>query len=59
MGAAASWLAATGTAGVIVVAVTGIAMAAGIYGASRRNAVTPDNVNDVPTAPTADVDLAA
>ena len=59
IGAAASWLAATGTAGVIVVAVTGIAMAAGIYGASRRNPVTADNVNDDPTAPTTDLDLAA
>jgi inorganic phosphate transporter, PiT family len=59
MGAGASWLAATGTAGVIVVSVTGIAMAAGIYGASRRNAVTADNVNDVPTAPAAGLDLAA
>ena len=59
VGAAASWLAATGTAGVIVVAVTGIAMAAGIYGASRRNPVTADNVNDDPTAPTTDLDLAA
>ena len=59
VGAAASWLAATGTVGVIVVAVTGIAMAAGIYGASRRNPVTADNVNDDPTAPTTDLDLAA
>jgi inorganic phosphate transporter, PiT family len=59
VGAAASWLAATGTAGVIVVAVTGIAMAAGIYGASRRNPVTADNVNDVPSAPAADLGLAA
>jgi len=59
VGAAASWLAATGTAGVIVVAVTGIAMAAGIYAASRRNPVTADNVNDAPTAPTTDLDLAA
>ena len=59
VGAAASWLAATGTAGVIVVAVTGIAMAAGIYAASRRNPVTADNVNDDPTAPTTDLDLAA
>jgi PiT family inorganic phosphate transporter len=59
VGAAASWLAATGTAGVIVVAVTGMAMAAGIYGASRRNPVTADNVNDDPTAPTTDLDLAA
>ena len=48
VGAAASWLAATGTAGVIVVAVTGIALAAGIYVASRRNAVTAANVNDLP-----------
>ena len=59
VGAAASWLAATGTVGVIVVAVTGIAMAAGIYGASRRNPVTADNVNDDPTTPTTDLDLAA
>jgi PiT family inorganic phosphate transporter len=44
---------------VIVVAVTGIAIAAGIYGASRRNAVTPDNVNDVPPAPAPDLHLAA
>ena len=48
VGAAASWLAATGTAGVIVVAVTGIALASGIYVASRRNAVTAANVNDLP-----------
>ena len=59
VGAAASWLTATGTAGVIVVAVTGVALAAGIYGASRRNPVTADNVNDVPTAPAGDVSLAA
>jgi PiT family inorganic phosphate transporter len=48
VGAAASWLAATGTAGVIVVAVTAVALASGIYVASRRNAVTAANVNDVP-----------
>jgi inorganic phosphate transporter, PiT family len=59
MGAGASWLAATGTAGVVVVAVTGIALAAGIYGASRRNPVTADNVNDVPTAAAADLNVAA
>ena len=47
VGAAASWLAATGTTGVVIVAVTGIAVASGLYTASRRNAVTPDNVNDV------------
>jgi PiT family inorganic phosphate transporter len=54
VGAAASWLAATGTAGVLVVAVTGIALAAGIYAASRRNAVTAANVNDLPR-PAADL----
>jgi PiT family inorganic phosphate transporter len=47
-GAAASWLAATGTGGVIVVGVTGIALASGIYVASRRNPVTAANVNDLP-----------
>ena len=51
VGAAASWLAATGTVGVIVVAVTGIALASGIYVASRRNAVTAANVNDLPRPP--------
>jgi inorganic phosphate transporter, PiT family len=46
MGAAASWLAATGTAGVLVVAVSGVALATGIYVASRRSPVTAANVND-------------
>jgi len=63
VGAAASWVAATGTAGVIVVAVTAVALAAGIYVASRRNAVTAANVTDLqrPTPTPADVaaDLAA
>jgi PiT family inorganic phosphate transporter len=54
VGAAASWLAATGTAGVIVVAVTAVALASGIYVASRRNAVTAANVNDVPRPAAAD-----
>jgi PiT family inorganic phosphate transporter len=49
VGAAASWLAATGTAGVVVVAVSGVAVASGIYVASRSNAVTAANVNDVPS----------
>jgi PiT family inorganic phosphate transporter len=57
VGAAASWLAATGTVGVIVVAVGGVALASGLYAASRRNAVTAANVNDVP--PAAAVELAA
>ena len=48
VGAAASWLAATGTAGVLVVALSGVALASGIYLASRRSAVTADNVTEVP-----------
>jgi len=59
VGAAASWLAATGTVGVIVVAVTGVAMASGIYAASRRTPVTAANVNDVPRPPVGDLDLVA
>jgi len=59
MGAVASSVAATGTAGVIAVAAIGLAVAAGIYGASRRNPVTAHNVNDVPTAPARDLGLAA
>src|SRR3954465_10069180 len=54
-GAAASWLAATGAAGVLVVAVTGVALASGLYLASRRNPVTADNVNDLPQPPAAEV----
>jgi PiT family inorganic phosphate transporter len=46
VGAAASWLAATGTAGVVVVGVSGVAVASGIYNASRRTQVTAANVND-------------
>src|SRR3954454_5498606 len=48
VGAAASWLAATGTVGVIVVGVPGVAVPSGIYAAPRRNAVTAANVNDLP-----------
>jgi inorganic phosphate transporter, PiT family len=59
VGAAASWLAATGTVGVIVVGVSAVAVASGIYGASRRTAVTAANVNDVPQRPAADLDLVA
>jgi PiT family inorganic phosphate transporter len=46
VGGAASWLAATGTAGVVVVGVSGVAVASGIYNASRRTPVTAANVND-------------
>jgi len=55
VGAAASWLAATGTTGVIIVAVGGLAMASGIYAASRRTVVNAANVNDVPRPPVVDV----
>jgi PiT family inorganic phosphate transporter len=51
VGAAASWLAATGTAGVVVVALTGMALASGIYLASRQSAVTAHNVTEVPRPP--------
>jgi PiT family inorganic phosphate transporter len=55
VGAAASWLAATGTVGVLVVGVSGVALAAGIYLASRRDAVTAANVNDLPRRAAVDV----
>ena len=55
VGAAASWLASTGTVGVILVAVSGLALASGIYAASRRTVVNALNVNDVPPVTTADI----
>jgi PiT family inorganic phosphate transporter len=55
VGAAASWLAATGPTGVVVVALTGMAVAAGIYVASRRTVVNALNVNDVPPPNSADI----
>ena len=55
VGAAASWLAATGTVGVIIVALSGMAVAAGIYVASRRSVVNALNVNDVPPPIPADI----
>jgi PiT family inorganic phosphate transporter len=44
---------------VVVVAVTGVAMASGIYAASRRSPVTAANVTDVPRPQVADLDLVA
>ena len=46
VGAVAFYVAGTGTIGTIIVAVVAIALAAGIYAASRRTPVTSDNVND-------------
>jgi inorganic phosphate transporter, PiT family len=51
VGAAASWLAARGTGGVIAVAVGGLVLAKAMYAASRQNPVTALNVNDVPISP--------
>ena len=55
VGAAASWLAATGTVGVVLVAISGMAVGAGIYAASRRSVVNALNVNDVPPPIPADI----
>jgi inorganic phosphate transporter, PiT family len=49
VGAVAAWAASTGTVGTVIVAVVGVAVAAGIYAASRRRPITADNVNDVKT----------
>jgi PiT family inorganic phosphate transporter len=53
VGALASSIASTGATGVIIVALIGIAVAAGIYIASRRKPVTPDSVvnDEVPIEP--------
>ena len=62
VGAAASWLAATGPLGVLIVAITGMAVAAGIYAASRRSVVNALNVNDLPPSdipPPITADIAA
>jgi hypothetical protein len=58
VGAAAAWLASTGAVGTIIVAPVAVALAGGIYAASRRRPVTAENVNDVP-APTASAHAAA
>lgn len=48
VGAVASWVAGTGTAGTVVVVVVAVAVGIGIYAASRRRPVTAENINDVP-----------
>jgi PiT family inorganic phosphate transporter len=47
VGAVAAWVASTGPAGTVIVTVVAIALAAGIYVASRRRPVTAQNVNEV------------
>jgi PiT family inorganic phosphate transporter len=58
VGAAAAWVASTGTVGTIIVALVAVAVAGGIYAASRRRPITAENVNDVP-APKAPAQSAA
>ncbi|MFJ3307445.1 anion permease [Streptomyces sp. NPDC086549] len=48
IGGAAAWIADRGTAGVALVAAVAAAAAAGFWALSRRRAVTPDNVNELP-----------
>ena len=55
-GAVASWMAATGPLGTIIVALVLVCVAAGIYAASRRRPVTAADVNHVP-APSPQLDL--
>jgi inorganic phosphate transporter, PiT family len=51
VGAVAAWTADTGPVGTIIVALVLVAVAGGIYAASRRRRVTADNVNDLPPRP--------
>ena len=55
-GAVASWMAATGPLGTIMVAAVLVCVAGGIYAASRRRPVTAADVNRVP-APSPQLDL--
>jgi PiT family inorganic phosphate transporter len=56
-GAAAAWSADTGTIGTVVVALVGVALAAGIYVLSQRQPVTAENVNDAPVAEPVDASV--
>jgi len=47
VGAVAAFAASQGAIGTVLVALVAIAIAVGIYAASRRTPVTADNVNDV------------
>jgi len=49
MGALATWVAARGTEGTVLIGAIAIAVAGGIYGLSRRKPVTAATVNDLPT----------
>ncbi len=54
IGALASRLAKTGTAGVVIVALFGVAAAAGLWMVARRDKVTAENVNEPEPAPAAE-----
>jgi inorganic phosphate transporter, PiT family len=55
LGAAASWIAAGGAAGVIAVAVGGVLLGCLVYLLSRRHPVNALNVNDVSVPPPASI----
>jgi len=50
VGALAGQVASSGNFGVVIVAVLAVVASAGIYAASRRRPVTPENVNDDPAS---------
>jgi PiT family inorganic phosphate transporter len=52
VGGLAAWVADSGTLGTIVVTVVAVALGLGIYALSRRDSVSADSINDVPS-PTA------
>jgi inorganic phosphate transporter, PiT family len=59
IGAVASRVARTGTAGIVVVALCGLAAAAGLWLVARRDQVTADNVNEPVASPRAAEPVAA
>jgi inorganic phosphate transporter, PiT family len=48
VGALAGWVAETGTAGTVIVAIAGLAIGGGVYALSRRQPVDSTNVNELP-----------
>ncbi len=50
VGALAGETASQGTLGTVIVAIVAVAIAGGIYAASRRNPINAENVNEVPAA---------
>ncbi|GAA2831136.1 inorganic phosphate transporter [Kribbella solani] len=52
VGALSGEVADSGNLGVVIIAILAVAAGGAIYAASRRRPVTPDNVNEYPSAPT-------